>query len=142
MEIKKTLEQILAEHNKGCITKRRCKQEESRMQCSCIKWFRLQYPHLSHALFAVPNGAYFAHNGAKEGARMKAEGLLPGVADLILLHYNGRCGALCIEMKTRIGRQAETQKAWQEKIEKDGYQYVICRSFEDFRDAITNYLKD
>jgi hypothetical protein len=140
MDVKRSLEEILAQANKGAEKKSKRVQSESRLQSACVRWFRMQYPHLRHALFAVPNGAYFANRGAIEGARMKAEGLLPGVADLILLHYSGRCGALLIEMKTKTGRQAKTQKEWQQLMERDGYKYVVCRSLEEFIDAVKSYL--
>ena len=55
---------------------------ESQIQHDCLVWFRLQYPKLARMLFAVPNGG---KRDAKTGARMKYEGAVRGVADLILL---------------------------------------------------------
>lgn len=43
--------------------------EEHRLQVACVRWFRLQYPALSHALFAVPNGG---RRDAMTGAKLKA----------------------------------------------------------------------
>jgi hypothetical protein len=117
--------------------RKRPADEEHKIQCACVKWFRLQHKHLSHALFAVPNGG---KRDAVTAAKMKAEGQLAGVADLILLYPNGKHHALLIEMKTETGRQADTQKAWQEKIEKHGYKYIICRSVDEFRIEINNYI--
>lgn len=111
--------------------------EEHRLQAACVKWFRLQYPALRHNLFAVPNGG---RRDKATGARLKAEGVLAGVADLILLKSNYSYGALLIEMKTRKGAQATTQRAWQAAIENDGFKYVICRSLDDFTREINNYL--
>lgn len=51
--------------------------EEHRIQCTCVRWFRLKYPHLFARLFAVPNGG---RRDGITGARLKAEGVLPGVA--------------------------------------------------------------
>lgn len=56
--------------------------DEHRIQCACVKWFRLKYPKLKDILFAVPNAA---RRSARNGAYMKDEGMLPGVADLILI---------------------------------------------------------
>ena len=72
------------------------KNEEHKIQCSCVSYFRLKYPHLRNMLFAVPNAA---RRSARNGAYMKDEGMLPGVADLILLKSNRFYGALCVEMK-------------------------------------------
>lgn len=124
-----------------CNTKprKRPSDEEHQTQCACIQWFRCQYPHFRHNLFAVPNGG---RRDLVTAARLKAEGVLAGVADLILLKSNSRYGALLIEMKTRKGRQADTQRAWQQLIERDGYKYVVCRSVDDFISEVKGYLSD
>ena len=111
--------------------------EEHRLQTACVRWFRMQYPTMSHNLFAVPNGG---RRDKATGAKLKDEGVLAGVADLILLKQSIGYGALLIEMKTDTGRQAQSQKDWQEKIEKDGYKYVVCRSLEDFIREVEWYL--
>lgn len=113
--------------------------EEHRIQCACVRWFRIQYPKLADILFAVPNGG--SRNKAEAG-RMKMEGITAGVADLILLKPNRFYGALCIEMKTPKGRQSETQKRWQEIVESTGNKYVVCRSIEDFISAVRSYMDD
>lgn len=113
--------------------------EEHRLQKACVAWFRLQFPELKHNLFAVPNG------GARDkitGVKLKEEGVLAGVADLILLKSTHSYGALLIEMKTPKGKQSQTQAFWQEKITKDGYKYVIVRSLHEFKDNIYKYLFD
>ncbi len=116
--------------------RRKPKDEEHRLQTACVRWFRLQYPQLHGRLFAVPNGG---RRDSTTGAKLKAEGVLAGVADLILLKSNSRYGALLIEMKTAKGTQQESQKQWQE-IVQDEYKYVICRSVEDFKREVDEYL--
>lgn len=113
--------------------------EEHRIQASCVRWFRLKHPQMMHNLFAVPNGG---RRDAQTGARLKAEGVLPGVADLILLESNRYYGALLIEMKTssRGSGQSGSQRWWQGEITKDGYKYVVCRSLEEFITEIEDYL--
>ena len=111
--------------------------KEHRIQTDCITWFRLQYPAYKHNLFAVPNGGL---RDKITAAQLMDEGVLAGVADLILLKSNDRYGALLIEMKTRTGRQSDNQIEWQQKIEADGYRYVICRSIEDFMREVREYL--
>jgi len=120
-------------------TRAKPKNEEYRIQCACVRWFRLQYPKLRSVLFAVPNGG---SRNKIEAGNMKQEGVTPGVADLILLKSNRFYGALCIEMKTSAGRQSGLQKAWQREAEANGAKYVICRSLEEFMREVNNYLKD
>lgn len=47
---------------------------------------------------------------------------------------------LCIEMKTKSGRQSSEQGLWQLKVEKYGYKYAVCRSLEDFIATVEGYL--
>lgn len=116
------------------------KHTESTLQINCVRWFRLQYPHLSRLLFAVPNGG--KRGNPVTGAILKAEGVVAGVADLILFVPAQGVHALCIEMKTPTGRQSEHQAQWQRSIEQQGYRYELCRSFEDFIHIITSHLRD
>lgn len=125
------------------------KQDEHLLQCACVRWFAYQWPQYDGLLFAVPNGG--ARSKATAG-KLKAEGVVAGVADLILLvpqsktyitfageimlNYN----ALCIEMKTEKGRQSPEQKEWQAKVEAVGYKYVVVRSLEQFISEINDYL--
>lgn len=113
--------------------------EEHRIQSACVRAFRYKYPKLRHNLFSVPNGG---RRDKVTGAKLKAEGALAGVSDLIFLKSNRFYGALLIEMKTPKGRQQETQKEWERKITADGYKYVVCRSVNEFMQEIEEYLKD
>ena len=113
--------------------------EEHQLQVGCVNWFRLQYPKMHHNLFAVPNGSM---RDVIIGAKLKAEGVLPGVSDLILLKPNSKYGALLIEMKMAKGKQSEKQVEWQGLIEQDGYKYVVCRSITDFMREVKKYLKE
>ena len=113
------------------------RHEESRLLQACVKWFRLQYPQHARLLFSVPNGAVMSPVTARI---MKAEGIVAGVSDLILLVPSGNYHALCIEMKTETGRQSKEQKEWQEAVEAQGYRYSLCRSCKDFLVAVKSYL--
>lgn len=110
---------------------------EHRIQTACVKWFRYAYPRLSLRLVAIPNGG--ARN-ISTAARLKEEGVVAGVSDLVLFLPRHGYGALCIEMKTNKGRQSDSQKAWQEAIQGE-YLYVICRSLDDFIKIINAYIK-
>lgn len=110
---------------------------ESDIQQACVEWFRLAHHGLARLLFAVPNGGA---RSAITGARLKREGVVSGVSDLILLVPRGGFHALCIEMKTDMGRQSKEQKEWQRDVEDNGYQYVVCRSVSEFVSVVDGYL--
>ncbi len=112
---------------------------ESKIQIACKRWFDCQYRQFASLLFAVPNGG---RRGKIEASIMKAEGVVAGVADMILLVPRGGYASLCIEFKTEHGRQSENQKTWQEAATSAGNKYVVCRSFDDFYAQVKNYLGD
>lgn len=128
---------------------------ESRLQANCVRWFRATHAELAPLLFSVPNGAKVRQSQARV---LAAEGMVAGVADLLLLlpssHYHG----LCIEMKregeqeikdgrlvtTSRGRgyQSQEQRRWQAAVEAKGYCYVVARSLDEFIQTINNYTND
>ena len=132
-----TFDELLSQSRKGRVRKRPS-EVEHRIQQTCVRWFNLQYPHLRGRLFAVPNGG---RRDVVTGAKLKAEGVVAGVADLILLVTNKAFGALLIEMKKPGGIQSAAQRQWQEIVTRGGeYKYVICRSIYDFMREIREYL--
>lgn len=134
-----TFDELLSQSRKGRVRKRPS-EVEHRIQQACVRWFNLQYPYLRGRLFAVPNGG---RRDAVAGAKLKAEGVVAGVADLILLVTNKAFGALLIEMKKPGGIQSAAQRQWQEIVTRGGeYKYVICRSIYDFMREIREYLNN
>lgn len=111
---------------------------ESQIQIACVKWFRLQYPELALNLVAIPNGYKTTLSQARIA---KAEGLVAGASDLFFFYPAKGYHGLAIEMKTAKGKQQPTQKAWQTAVEANGYKYIICRSFDDFKISICSYLR-
>ena len=138
MSFRSSFEQLLA-RNKIERPRKHPAEEEHQLQCACVQWFRLQHPALNHNLFAVPNGG---RRDKTTGAKLKAEGVKAGVADLILLKPNAKHHALLIEMKTAKGRQTQSQRDWQRDIERDGYKYVVIRSVQAFIQTVNDYLND
>lgn len=113
-------------------------QEEHNIQAACVRWFNIQWPEYRGLLFAIPNGG--ARSKATAG-KLKAEGVVQGVADLILLVPHIPEHALCIEMKTAKGRQSPEQKAWEKKVEEFGYKYAVCHSLDEFMAVVNGYLQ-
>lgn len=110
------------------------KLQESTLQASCVRWFRYQYPHL--IIYAVPNGG---SRNVREAQRLKTEGVLAGVADLVVLLPQGK--SLYIEMKVNGNRQTDNQKEFQEKVTSLGHTYAVCYTFEEFQKIIENQIQ-
>lgn len=111
---------------------------ESKIQKSCVRWFRLKYRDVEPLFFAVPNG------GARDAWTAKImhdEGVRAGVADLILLLPRHGFAAMAIEMKTPKGRQSESQKQFQRLCGENGTLYRVVRSFDEFRRLVTQYME-
>lgn len=113
---------------------------EGKIQAECFAWFWNKYPHYRKLLFHVPNENDRADSNIIQGAIRKSLGVVAGVADLLFLVARGDYHGLCIEMKDEKGRQKPSQKEWQEKVEQQGYKYVVCRSLESFKTEMEDYL--
>ena len=114
------------------------RHEEENTQIQCVRWFAYAYPRLSTLLHHSPNGG---RRNAIEAARFKAMGTRRGFPDLILLCPSNGYHALFVEMKTEKGRLMPSQRMYRRAVEEMGYKYVVCRSFDDFRNEIREYLK-
>lgn len=115
------------------------KRLESQLQQTCVKWLRLQHPHLARFLFAIPNGGA---RSAVTGAILKAEGVRRGVADLFLMVPTAHCHGLFIEMKVAKGRQSPEQLAFEADCAIMRYSYALCRTFDEFQNAVEAHLAD
>lgn len=104
---------------------------EHYIQKSMVDWFRIQYPKLEKNLFSVPNGT---NKSKKQASYMRAEGLTPGVSDLILVYEEV---VYFIEVKTPTGKMSSDQKVFKEMVVKNGFNYYLVRSLDDFRKIVT-----
>lgn len=115
---------------------------EDTLQAVCVKWFRMQYSHLSSLLFAIPNGG---QRNAREGARLKAQGVTAGVPDLMLAVPNpawpkrSTCG-LFLELKVGKNTLSDAQKDVITQLGANGYAVAVVRSFDEFQAAIKAHL--
>ena len=120
---------------------KRYQHKESELQIQCVRWFAYEYPHLRMLLYHPKNEG--TANGRVQGAVAKAEGVVAGVADLILqAPSEDGYSCLAIEMKTPTGRQSPEQKMFELYIKAAYGKYVVIRSFEDFKAIVTEYVSD
>ena len=128
------------------------------MQQGAVKWFNLQYPQYRGLLVHIPNEGrrtIKVINGRPVcigGARLKAEGMVKGAADLVLFVPNKYFHALCLETKVELfdysnGKEKKTktyqspeQKEWQTLVESQGYRYEVYRNIDEFRKIVLEYL--
>ena len=88
-------------------------------------------------MFAVPNGG---KREMREAVRLKAEGVLPGVPDIVIARAAANYHGLYLEFKTAKGRTSDKQKAVIAKLIEEGYACCIVRSCEEAWDALNRYL--
>lgn len=85
---------------------------------------------LAHApnvmFFHVPNGEY---RSKRTGAKLKAMGVIPGVADFALVLPSGR--AAFLELKSEKGRQSIGQRRFEQACRDAGAQYAVANSPEE-----------
>lgn len=132
-----TFQEMLDKYGSGKKQRKRPREDEHRLQVACVKWFRTQHEKLRPYLFAVPNGGRRDETTAR---KLKDEGVVAGVSDLILLIPNKDYHGLLIEMKTEKGRQSSSQEEWQAALEKQGYKYTICRTLYEFIKTVNTYI--
>lgn len=123
------------------------KRDESREQRALIDWAQLaripaapdveQGARVADYLFAIPNGGRRSYVTA---AILKAEGVKAGVHDLLLpLARQGRHG-LWLEMKSATGTMSKPQREWRDRMLRAGYACATCRSADEARAVIGEYL--
>jgi len=111
------------------------KNEESRLQAICVKWFRLA--HKDKLIYAIPNGG---KRGVVTASILKAEGLIAGCPDLHIPIPRGKYASLYIEMKTTKGVVQPHQKAIMYQLAIFGNKVVVCRSVDEFIKEVTEYF--
>ena len=112
--------------------------EEARMQTEFFRQVPLFFPRLpDKLLFAVPNGG---SRHKIEAANMKRQGVKAGVADVILQIPKKGFASLCLEFKTKTGRQSKEQREYQRQVEMAGSKYVVVRSVEEAIGEMRMYL--
>ena len=95
-----------------------------------VAWFRKRY--VGVRIIAIPNGGI---RGAAAGARLKAEGVSPGVPDLYSPAWK-----LWIEMKRqRDYTVAKEQRDWIDYLQKIGDCAIVCRGFAEARTLVLTW---
>lgn len=123
---------------------------ETKEQQALIE-YAMHVPELRDTIFAVPNGAHLAGDGKQKAiqiARLKREGLRPGVFDLVVpvpilrrpLEI-GEAAGLFLEMKTRSGSVSKDQQSWGEIVRAVGYEAEIAFGLDHGIRILDSYVK-
>jgi hypothetical protein len=121
--------------------KRRAKLRELERphQVALIKWVRAvkdTYPALK-LLYAVPNGG---KRNLRVARKLKAEGVLVGVADLCLPAARRGYHGLYIEMKSEVGGATKEQKEFLRGVSGEGYCAVIAHGADEAKATLAWYI--
>ena len=112
------------------------KTTEHEIQVNCVNYFRLRYP--KGLIYAIPNGG---QRNVIVAAKLKSEGVLSGVPDLHIPIAKKGFHGLYIELKKgKAGKVSDNQLTIMEKLQSEGYRCEVCRSFDDFRNVVDNYM--
>jgi hypothetical protein len=96
-------------------------------------------PQIEPFLFAIPNGGL---RNKTTAARLKAEGVKPGVPDLFLSLPSGTYHGLYIEMKrSEGGKLSPEQKEMLDRFGGVGYMTVVANGADEALDAVKEYLE-
>jgi len=88
-------------------------------------------------LHAIPNGG---HRNKITAAKLKAEGVKPGVPDICLPVARGQHHGLYIELKTQQGKLSPRQQTWLTDLNNQGFKAILCRGWSAARQEIEHYL--
>jgi hypothetical protein len=113
---------------------------EHEEQCALVQWAEIslgKYPALRW-MYAVPNGGLRSRAVA---GKLKAEGVRPGVPDLVVPAPIDPYHGAYLEMKRIDGRATPAQLQWREYLVSAGYAHCIAQGFEEARDFLVSYLK-
>lgn len=114
---------------------------EHKEQVALFQWAELAqnvYPELEW-MYAIPNGG---HRHKAVAAKLKAEGVKPGVPDVCLPVPRQGFGALFIEIKAGKNKPTQNQIEWGGGLNAMGNKAVTCWGWEAAKKIIEEYLNE
>ena len=114
------------------------KNEETQFQINLFfKLSRLELQFPSLFVYAVEFGGEERKDFGKI-RELKAKGMRKGISDLTVIG-NGRI--VFLELKTKTGRQSDAQKIFENKVESNGFRYILARSSDGVDETIRSVLE-
>lgn len=109
---------------------------EHQIQVALFDWLKLVHPGVF--AFAVPNAA---KRSVRLAAYLKAEGLRPGVPDVVIAQPVGRWPGMYLELKSENGVLSVDQEKSLQHLMRAGYACAVAYSIDEARDLIEIYLR-
>jgi hypothetical protein len=109
------------------------KDEEFKLQKFVVQCLE-QFSRPDVIFYHCPNGE---KRSPRTGARLKAMGVLPGVADVCLVLPGGASAFL--ELKRPGGRTSEEQRAFRSRCEASGAGYAVAQTPEEAVAVLKNW---
>ncbi len=116
------------------------KHDEANFQIGVVQFLRMA----GHFVFAVPNGG---SRNIIEAANLKAQGVMAGVSDLIVLLPGKKVYFIELKNPNGKGRQSPAQREFEDNVRAYGHEYMIWDQWaqvEQFvnahRQEVGNYM--
>ena len=100
-----------------------------------VRMHEPRYPALRW-LHHIPNGGW---RNTTVAAKLRAEGVRPGVSDYCWPYPRGDWHGLFIELKSATGRPSPDQRAFMDFVREQGYRVVVARGWEEAWKAVCQY---
>ena len=107
---------------------------ESNVQVAIVSFLRRSLPS-NYRVISIPNGRF--HADPKTIARLKREGLTPGVHDLLVLRNDGWFASLGV--KASAGKLSPEQIEWSDWLADGNSSQAVVRSLEEAIEALTEF---
>jgi hypothetical protein len=104
-------------------------QKEFRLHAAAVRYLRTVCPEC--IVFHAANGEYRRPETVR---RLKAQGVLPGIFDLILIDPEGK--HYYLEAKSATGRLTEAQQWFKKELILRCIPYVVFRSLDDVKEFV------
>lgn len=113
--------------------------DEQKFQTECSKWLRKEL-----YLRGEPQIYYHVPNERKASmaqmCRLKAQGVLAGVSDVVLPLRSEEYSGIYCELKANTGSPSKEQKAFLAGVAAEGHLAVVINDLETFKEVFTFYL--
>ena len=114
---------------------------EGQEQAALMTELRIRMPDVADLIYHVPNGG---HRHVLVAMKLKEQGVVAGIPDLVLTMARGCYFGLYIEFKATPPNDAAISASQHERIRKlnaQGYLAVVCRGHFDTMEQIRAYLR-
>jgi len=114
--------------------------DEQKLQLECSKWLKkfLYESGEPQLYYHVPNERKAT---MAQMARLKAQGVLSGVSDVVLPLRSGEFSGIYCELKKAGGSPSKEQKQFLNSVAKEGYLAIVVNDLATFKEVFTYYIE-